>query len=79
MYRLLICLTLAGCASSTNTYGPNGEPQVFIDCNLAGLNACYQEAAKRCPRGYRTVQVVDTFTPGVLSSHSEKNITVACN
>lgn len=75
---LILALALTGCTTASPTFGPNGEPLVFIECDYTGMSACYQEAARRCPYGYRTVAAVDTFTPGVLSSDTQKNLTVAC-
>ncbi len=43
---------LAGCATSRPVQGPNGGTAYFIKCGSAVIDACYEEAAKVCPKGY---------------------------
>ncbi len=47
-----ICVTLTGCASSRTIQGPNGKEAHSIRCGSAVIEACYEEAAKLCPKGY---------------------------
>lgn len=57
-YILPLVLTIAGCATATEMYGPEGERLVSIDCSGAAMqmSACYEKAAEVCPRGYRLVE-----------------------
>lgn len=48
----LLALSLAGCATSKPIQGPNGTQAFFIKCGSAVIDACYEEAAKVCPKGY---------------------------
>ena len=43
---------LSGCATSKQIQGPNGSKAFYIKCGSAVLDACYEEAAKVCPKGY---------------------------
>ena len=45
-------LVVGGCATSKPIQGPNGGIAYFIKCGSAVIDACYEEAAKVCPRGY---------------------------
>lgn len=76
--RILPVLLLAGCATSTMTYGPDGEPLVFIECDSGTMTMCYDEARKRCPAGYEVVEAVNESKPGVLSTVTTRTLTVAC-
>ena len=52
---LTCCVALAslsGCATSKQIQGPNGSKTYYIKCGSAVLDACYEEAAKVCPKGY---------------------------
>lgn len=51
----LIAASLAGCATSKPIQGPNGNQAFFIKCGSAVIDACYEEAAKVCPKGYNMV------------------------
>lgn len=60
--------------------GPNGEQWVFIECDSTGIQYCYQKAAEVCPRGYRTIEVVNEATPQILLDPIyNRNITIDCN
>jgi hypothetical protein len=48
----LFAAGLMGCATSRTIQGPNGEPAHFIKCGSAVIDACYEEAARVCPKGY---------------------------
>lgn len=48
-------LLLAACATSKAIQGPNGGTAYFIKCGSAAIDACYEEAAKVCPKGYSFV------------------------
>lgn len=56
--RLIAILTVCsavmvtGCATSKPVMGPNGSQAYYIKCGSAALDACYEEAAKVCPKGY---------------------------
>lgn len=45
-------LGVTGCATSKPVVGPNGGTAYFIKCGSAVIDACYEEAAKVCPKGY---------------------------
>ncbi len=45
---------LAGCATSQTVQGPNGTAY-SVRCPGNNIEACYAEAAKQCPSGYRIV------------------------
>jgi hypothetical protein len=47
-----LAISLAGCATSKPIQGPNGTQAFFIKCGSAVIDACYEEAAKLCPKGY---------------------------
>jgi hypothetical protein len=49
---LALAVILAGCATSKPIQGPSGKQAFFIKCGSAVIDACYEEAAKVCPRGY---------------------------
>ena len=51
----LCALFLASCATSKPIQGPNGTQAFFIKCGSAVIDACYEEAAKVCPKGYDMV------------------------
>ena len=52
---IAVPLLLAGCASSRPIQGPSGGVAYFVKCGSAVIDACYEEAAKVCPRGYAVV------------------------
>jgi hypothetical protein len=53
---LLLVVTITfGCATSRPIQGPNGGTAYFIKCGSAVIDACYEEAAKVCPKGYTLV------------------------
>jgi hypothetical protein len=45
-------LVLSACATSKPIQGPNGGTAYLIKCGSAVIDACYEEAAKVCPKGY---------------------------
>jgi hypothetical protein len=49
---LVLILALVGCATSKPMQGPSGGQAFFIKCGSAVIDACYEEAAKVCPKGY---------------------------
>ncbi len=51
----LLTISLASCATSKPIQGPNGTQAFFIKCGSAVIDACYEEAAKVCPKGYNMV------------------------
>lgn len=52
----LATLMLAGCAFTTPTYDAKGNKTTEIRCSWAFPDACYKEADKICPAGYKTVR-----------------------
>lgn len=48
----VLVFVVAGCATSKPIQGPNGGTAYFIKCGSAVIDACYEEAAKVCPKGY---------------------------
>ena len=51
----ILAVLLAGCATSKPIQGPNGTQAFLIKCGSAVIDACYEEAAKVCPKGYDMV------------------------
>jgi hypothetical protein len=49
---LAVLFVLIGCATSKAVQEPNGGTAYFIKCGSAVVDACYEEAAKVCPKGY---------------------------
>lgn len=50
-----VLLSLAGCATSSKTYGPDGREAYTINCSGGALNwgQCYEKAGSICgARGY---------------------------
>lgn len=68
---LLALLPLAGCATSTQTYGPDGKAAHSINCP-GGANSwgsCYEKAGNLCGKsGYDVVAQGGTVTPFGLAS-----------
>ena len=52
---MFIAVVVTGCATSKPIQGPNGGTAYFIKCGSAVIDACYEEAAKVCPKGYTFV------------------------
>jgi hypothetical protein len=55
---LLAMVTFSGCATSTQTYAPDGGQAHSINCSGAALNwgMCYEKAGSLCKeRGYEVV------------------------
>ena len=50
--------------------GPSGGQAFFIKCGSAVLEACYEEAAKVCPKGYSIVDRQANPNAAVLPSGS---------
>lgn len=63
---LIALLPLAGCATSTQTYGPSGKAAHSIGCN-GGANSwgtCYEKAGSICgSAGYEVIAQNGTVTP----------------
>jgi hypothetical protein len=58
IFALLAVTTLAGCATSTQTYAPDGGQAHSINCSGAALTwgQCYEKAGSICKeRGYDVV------------------------
>jgi hypothetical protein len=57
-YVLLASLLLAGCATSSQTYAPDGSQAHSINCSGSALNwgMCYEKAGQICKeKGYEVV------------------------
>ena len=52
IYSICTVILMSGCATSKPVMGPNGGQAYFIKCGSAVIDACYEEAAKVCPKGY---------------------------
>lgn len=68
MRRLLFLglLALAGCATSTQTFGPSGKAAHSINCHGAANSwgTCYEKAGQICgTSGYEVVAQNGTVTP----------------
>lgn len=68
MRKLLILalLPLAGCATSTQTYGPSGKAAHTINCPGAANSwgSCYEKAGSLCgTAGYEVVAQNGSITP----------------
>lgn len=61
-------LSLTACATSKPIQGPNGGTAYFIKCGSAVIDACYEEAAKVCPKGYTFVDKQGNPNAIVLSN-----------
>ena len=63
---LVALLSLAGCATSSQTYGPTGKPAHSIGCNGAANSwgTCYEKAGEICGKaGYEVVAQNGNVTP----------------
>jgi hypothetical protein len=67
---LALMFSLVGCTTVQTIPGPDGD-QYYIHCRSTAAN-CYQEAARRCPKGY---EIIDKLfgAPGVYE------IFIKCN
>lgn len=66
LFLVMAALALAGCATSSATYGPNGKQAHSISCN-GGANSwgtCYEKAGDLCgTSGYDVIAQNGTITP----------------
>ena len=53
---LMFLFVLAGCASSQQVKGPNGEDAYQVRCGNAVKEKCTAEADKLCPNGYTLLE-----------------------
>lgn len=56
---LLLCIMLAGCASASHTYGPDGRDAYSLNCSGAARTwgMCLEKAGDLCgTRGYEVLQ-----------------------
>lgn len=51
----VLAASLVACATSKAIQEPSGGEAFSIKCSNAALDACHEEAAKVCPRGYTMV------------------------
>lgn len=58
LYTVALCTVVVGCATSKETYLPDGEKGHSINCSGAALNwgMCYEKAGEICGRrGYEVI------------------------
>lgn len=84
-YILLLVLTIAGCTTATEMYGPEGERLISIDCTAASgtMAPCYEKAAEVCPAGYRLIERTDTVGAPVITAFAvthtaRRSVVVEC-
>jgi len=53
---LIILVVLAGCASSKQVRGPNGQKAYEVKCGNAVKSKCTAKAADLCPHGYSVLE-----------------------
>lgn len=60
IFSFLAIIVLAGCASATKTYAPDGRVAYSLDCSGTARNwgMCYEKAGEICKeKGYDTIMV----------------------
>lgn len=85
MRNAWIGLVLAGCATVTPVYGPDGKPAFLVECGGRMAN-CHQAALEKCKGPYATIGqdggVVPYFTPtpqgGIGGAVRRFELTVRC-
>lgn len=73
---LFSCLLLGACASSTQTFAPDGSLAYNLNCSGTARNwgMCYTEAGNLCgTKGYKIVQV-NGETGEMVNAHSKAAI-----
>lgn len=83
---ITLCCILAGCTTSKPIQGPNGGTAYYIKCGSAVIDACYEEAAKVCPKGYTFVDkqanpngaAVPTAGGGFIMARGPNSMLVEC-
>jgi hypothetical protein len=85
---VVLASLVAGCASATEIYGPDGQAAMLIECPGAAvpISACFKKANDVCPSGYA---LLDTYEGGATTSitqygafpstGTDKRILVPCN
>ena len=52
----LLFLFCGGCTTSSPILAGNGARVFVVKCSATALDACYEEAANVCPKGYNMVE-----------------------
>ena len=67
---------LSGCnnAESSLIKSPSGNTGYVIKCGLGNPEYCFEEAAKKCPGGYKQ----ESFNVGDLRSYRQDMLVVSC-
>ena len=86
MRALLMLLPfLAGCASSTEIRGPQGQVQHLIECpgSANSMGTCYEKADSLCPAGYDVLDAQQAAGPGFVGPYRrgpgiERQLMVQC-
>lgn len=73
----LVIFLLGACTTTQEIRRPDGRVEYLIACGAStGWNICYEEANKKCPRGYETLSEDAGFNRKELRiscSHAKKN------
>jgi len=88
-YLIVLCLLLAGCASSSPTYSPDGSKAYSLNCSGAARNwgMCYEKAGNLCKeKGYIVVaggtdtgsSLVANSNGVVAQSSHTRNLVIKC-
>lgn len=83
--RVLLVLLLAGCASASPTYGPDGKQAHTLNCSglARSWSACFERAGEICKeRGYTVLAKSDeqglVATPHALGTTQARTMLIAC-
>ena len=64
-------LLLAGCVTTKEVYGPNGELATLINCSDLGWEACYEKASELCgTRGYDLIDRASKTSGGTVIANT---------
>lgn len=62
---LAACLSLVGCAYTTEIARPNGQKEILVQCGTGtGWGVCYSKANEVCPNGYTTLGQTASYFSG---------------
>jgi len=70
VFIVVIVGILAGCATASQSVGPNGGPAYSIACGAAVPHKCLEKAGQVCPNGYTVLNRRDSEYLGQHSSVS---------
>lgn len=84
----LLCASLfilAGCATSTEIRGPNGQIAHLIECPGAALTmgTCYEKANDLCPSGYNVLDAQQELGATMVSPYGavqnvDRHLVIQC-